>query len=49
MQGGFVRHLINVVATSLLLAGCGSTGVVVQGDPDSSPYEGPMDLPDRLP
>ena len=45
MQGGFVRHLINVVATSLLLAGCGSTSVVVQGDPDSSPYEGPMNLP----
>jgi hypothetical protein len=37
--------LLIAVAVTLVLSGCGSSSVVVQGDPVPSPYDGPMDLP----
>lgn len=40
-----MRHILVAVATLLLLAGCGSSSVVAEGGPVSSPYDGPMDLP----
>jgi hypothetical protein len=40
-----VRGALVLVVTTLLLAGCGSSTVVVQGDPVPTPYEGPMSLP----
>ncbi len=33
------------LTTVLMLAGCGSASVVVQGDPVASPYDGPMRAP----
>lgn len=40
-----MRHAVVAVSAAVLLAGCGSTTVVAQGDPVASPYEGPMSLP----
>jgi hypothetical protein len=40
-----VRQALVLVLASVLLAGCGGSTVVVQGDPVPSPYEGPMSLP----
>lgn len=40
-----MRSLLLAVAVTLVLSGCGSSSVVVQGDPVPSPYDGPMDLP----
>jgi hypothetical protein len=40
-----VRSLLLAVAVTFVLSGCGSSSVVVQGNPVPSPYDGPMDLP----
>jgi len=40
-----VRSALVVVAATLLVAGCGGSSVVVQADPVSAPYDGPMSLP----
>jgi hypothetical protein len=40
-----MRSALAVGALLLLLAGCGSGPVVVEGEPGTSPYDGPMSLP----
>ena len=40
-----MRSALVVVAATLLVAGCGGSSVVVQADPVSAPYDGPMSLP----
>lgn len=39
------RQIFGTLAALLLLAGCGSPSVVVEGDPVASPYDGPMQVP----
>jgi hypothetical protein len=40
-----MRHTLIAMATVLLVAACGNSTVVSEGDPVSSPYDGPMSLP----
>lgn len=39
-----MRHTTAAIAGVVLLAGCGSSNVVMQGDPVAHPYTGPMSL-----